>query len=212
MSRDKKPLDPPVYVKNSQGEEIRVGVGPLSWLGVKELLDTISAVDLPLPSLATNSVSAWLKGQQGDLAAIEAALKAENDSNDLGNLLVISSQRQNLGLYQALVDLLSENVGVLYQWLLKHPPIVESLVCGATGLNRAQIETLSAGDFMRVARASLAALMDSGITEEISGFFGELLRRMLGGGAQAGSEASPSNAEAPSSAASASESKSASPD
>lgn len=207
MSRDKKPLDPSVYVKNAQGEEIRVGVGPLSWLGVKELLDTISAVDLPLPSLATNSVSAWLKGQQGDLASLETT----TDPNEMGKLLAIAAQRQNLGLYQALVDLLSENFGVLYQWLLKHPPIVESLVRGATGLSREQLESLSAGEFMRVARASLAALMDSGITEEISGFFGELLRRTLGGGAQAESQPNPSSGEAPSSAESASESKSASP-
>lgn len=67
------------------------------------------------------------------------------------------------------------NLPVLAEWVFKHPPIVSALVVGATGLTDAQIDTLSAGKLMKVARASWKALVDDGFFEEVGGFFGDLL-------------------------------------
>lgn len=158
---ERKALEPKITVNISDNQEQVVKVGPLSWGGVKDLLDAVAKADLPMPNLA--------------------------------------------GL-----DLLGDNMQVIYQWVIKHPPIVAALVRGATGLQDEHIDQLSAGQFVRVTRAAWNALSEDGFVEELQGFFAELLPMTKGAISAIPNQQNPTsqNAEPASTADSASESKS----
>lgn len=172
---ERKTLEPQITVtgKDSSGQPIEqiVKVGSLSWGAIKTLLDEIASVNLPLPNLAGGAVSAWISATQEGYASIDPHEPAEVTAAKLA----IANQQSTLGLYRVVADLLTENLQVLYQWLLKHPPIASALVRGATGLTEEQIDSLSAGQFLRVTRASWNALVEDGFMEELTGFFGDLI-------------------------------------
>lgn len=190
MPQDKIAVEPLITV----GDKV-VKVGPLDWAGLKHLVDAFSAADLPLPNLAGLSVRGWLDAMQRELA------EAGDDLVKIAR----ANQRSNLGLYELLVDFVGENLPAIWQWLLKHPPIVAALVAGSSNVAPDEIEQLSAGQFLRVARASWQALVADGFFTEAVGFFGGLLG--LGTNAAPAPEA---NHAAASTAASASGSTSAS--
>ena len=146
MAVERKALDPQIIIKDKI-----VSVGPLDWKGVKDFLAAVSSANLPLPDLATGSVHSWIES-----AKVDPSLTT-------------------IGLYQVIVDLVSENMQVIYQWIINHPPIVSALVRGATGLEQEELDSLSAGTFVRVVRASWKALVDDGFFSEVGSFFVESL-------------------------------------
>jgi hypothetical protein len=190
MAQEKVTVQPQITL----GDKV-VKVGPLDWAGLKQLVDAFSQADLPLPNLAGLSIHGWLESMQQEL---------DQAGNDLARI-ARANQRSNLKLYELLVDFVSENLPALWQWALKHPPIVAALVAGSSNVTPEEMEQLSAGQFLRVARAGWQALVDDGFFTEAVGFFGGL----LGLGTNAVPAASPSSAAA-NAGASASESTSAS--
>ena len=190
MAQEKVAVQPQITL----GDKV-VKVGPLDWAGLKQLVDAFSQADLPLPNLAGLSIHGWLQTMQQEL---------DQAGNDLARI-ARANQRSNLKLYELLVDFVSENLPALWQWALKHPPIVAALVAGSSNVTPDEMEQLSAGQFLRVARAGWQALVDDGFFTEAVGFFGGL----LGLGTNAVPPASPSSA-AVNAGASASESTSAS--
>ena len=42
MAKNKQPLEPTIHVVNDKGESVLVEVGPLSWSGIKELIDQVA--------------------------------------------------------------------------------------------------------------------------------------------------------------------------
>ena len=190
MAQEKVAVQPQITL----GDKV-VKVGPLDWAGLKQLVDAFSQADLPLPNLAGVSIHGWLESMHQELAQAGNALAR----------IARANQRSNLKLYELLVDFVSENLPALWQWALKHPPIVAALVAGSSNVTSDEMEQLSAGQFLRLARAGWQALVDDGFFSEAVGFFGGL----LGLGTNAVPAASPSSAAA-SAGASASESTSAS--
>lgn len=189
MPQDKIAVEPQITI----GDKI-VKVGPLDWAGLKQLVDTFGKADLPLPNLAGLSVRGWLDSMHREL---------DEAGNDLAKL-ARANQRSNLHIYELLVDFVGENLPALWQWLLKHPPLVAALVAGASNVTHEEMDQLTAGQCLRVARASWQALVADGFFAEAVGFFGGLLG--LGASVQASGDTS----VAASTAASASESTSAS--
>jgi hypothetical protein len=189
MPQEKSAVEPQITI----GDKI-VKVGPLDWAGLKQLVDTFGKADLPLPNLAGLSVRGWLDSMHREL---------DEAGDDLAKL-ARANQRSNLHIYELLVDFVGENLPALWQWLLKHPPLVAALVAGASNVTHDEMDQLTAGQLLRVARASWQALVADGFFTEAVGFFGGLLG--LGASGQAPGEKS----AAVSTAASASESTSAS--
>jgi len=189
MPQEKIAVEPQITI----GDKI-VKVGPLDWAGLKQLVDTFGKADLPLPNLAGLSVRGWLDSMHREL---------DEAGDDLAKL-ARANQRSNLHIYELLVDFVGENLPALWQWLLKHPPLVAALVAGASNVTHDEMDQLTAGQLLRVARASWQALVADGFFTEAVGFFGGLLG--LGASGQAPGEKS----AAVSTAASASESTSAS--
>ena len=190
MAQEKVAVQPQITL----GDKV-VKVGPLDWAGLKNLVDAFSKADLPLPNLAGLSIHGWLDSMQAEL---------DEAGDDLTKIAKVN-QRSNLKLYELIVDFVSENLPALWQWALKHPPIVAALVAGSSNVSREEMEQLSAGEFLRIARAGWQALVNDGFFTEAMGFFGGLLGL--------GTDAGPTCAQGPeavSSQASASESTSAS--
>jgi hypothetical protein len=129
-------------------------VGPLDWSGFKALVEAFAKADLPLPSLGD--------ALKHKLTDVQAAARATGTLSlaDLAGLVY---------------EFVSGNLPTLYQWLLKHPPLVTALVRGASNLTDDEIASLSPGQVLRVARASYAALVSDGVFTEAAGFFGELI-------------------------------------
>lgn len=189
MPQEKTAVEPQITI----GDKI-VKVGPLDWAGLKQLVDAFGKADLPLPNLAGLSVRGWLDSMHREL----------DEAGDDPFKLARASQRSNLHIYELLVDFVGENLPAIWQWLLKHPPLVAALVAGASNVTHEEMDQLTAGQFLRVARASWQALVADGFFTEAVGFFGGLLG--LGGSGLASGDKS----VAASTAASASESTSAS--
>ena len=190
MPQEKTALEPQITI----GDKI-VKVGPLDWAGLKQLVDAFGKADLPLPNLAGLSVRGWIDAMHREL---------DEAGDDLAKL-ARASQRSNLHIYELLVDFVGENLPALWQWVLKHPPLVAALVAGASNVTHEEMDQLTAGEFLRVARAAWQALAADGFFTEAVGFFGGLLG--LGGSA---AEKPDEKSAAVSTAASASESTSAS--
>ena len=160
MPQEKIAIEPQLTI----GDKI-VKVGPLDWAGLKQLVDAFGKADLPLPNLAGLSVRGWLDAMHREL---------DEAGDDLAKL-ARANQRSNLHIYELLVDFVGENLPALWQWLLKHPPLVAALVAGASNVTHEEMDRLSAGQFLRVARASWQALAADGFFTEAVGFFGGLL-------------------------------------
>lgn len=175
MAQEKIAVQPQITL----GDKV-VKVGPLDWGGLKRLVDAFSKADLPLPNLAGLGIHGWLDSMQQELDAA---------GNDLAKIAK-ANQRSNLKLYELLVDFVSENLPAIWQWVLKHPPIVAALVEGSSNVAPDEMEQLSAGQFLRVARTGWQALVDDGFFTEAVGFFGGL----LGLGANAVPAENPSSA------------------
>jgi hypothetical protein len=152
----RKDLNPPIRV----GDKI-VQVGPLDWSGFKALVEAFARADLPLPDLNDDAV-------RQKLAALQASAKTT------GALPIVD-------LAGLIYEFVAHNLPTLYQWILKHPPLVSALVRGASNLSDEEIVGLSAGEVLRVARAAYAALVGDGVFAEAAGFFGELLGMPRGG-------------------------------
>jgi hypothetical protein len=190
MPQDKIAVEPQITI----GDKI-VKVGPLDWAGLKQLVEAFGKADLPLPNLAGLSVRGWLDSMHREL----------DEAGDDPLKLARASQRSNLHIYELLVDFVGENLPALWQWLLKHPPLVAALVAGASNVTHEEMDRLTAGELLRVARASWQALAADGFFTEAVGFFGGLL------GLGASGQLAPGEpSAAASTAASASESTSAS--
>ena len=148
-----------------------VQVGPLEWSGFKALVEAFAKADLPLPSLSD--------ALRQKLSDVQAAARAT------GTLSLVD-------LAGLVYEFVAGNLPTLYQWLLKHPPLVTALVRGASNLTDDEIASLSPGQVLRVARASYAALVSDGVFTEAAGFFGELVGlRPPDGDASAMSSAAP---------------------
>lgn len=146
---DKIEVAPQIIV----GDKV-VRVGPLNWAGVKTLADAFAKSDLPVPNL-----------QAEGIRQRAAALGASNTSGTI-------TPADVAGLAYEIV---ASNLPTLYQWAVRHPPLVAALVRGASNLTGEEVEQLSAGQMLRVARAAWQALVADGFFRELAGFFGELL-------------------------------------
>lgn len=174
-------VTPPIRV----GDKI-VQVGPLDWSGFKTLVEAFAKAELPLPSLAD-------EGLRQKFAAVQANAKTS------GTLAVVD-------LAGLAYEFVAGNLPTLFQWILRHPPLVTALVRGASNLTDDEIGGLSAGEVLRIARGAYAALVQDGVFTEAAVFFGELL-----GMRPPGAAASAENSAVPIAADCANESKSASP-
>lgn len=174
-------VNPPIRVNDKV-----VQVGPLDWSGFKGLVEAFAKADLPLPALNDNAV-------RQKFAVVQAGAKATGALSlaDLAGLVY---------------EFVAGNLPTLYQWVLRHPPLVTALARGASNLTDDEIASLSAGQVLHVARSAYAALVDDGVFAEAAGFFGELLGMRPGDSA-----ASAEHSAAPVAADSANASKSASP-
>lgn len=150
MPLAKTELRPQIIV----GDKV-VQIGPLDWAGFKAVVDEFARADLPLPSINA-------AGLQERLA------KLAGPAGVPGGLSLA-----------AVVDLAFEfvagNLPVLYQWALKHPPLLTAFVRGASNLNDDEVRQLTAGQVLRVARAAWHSLVADGFFAEAAGFFGELV-------------------------------------
>jgi hypothetical protein len=144
-----------------------VHVGVLSWGGFKTVLGEVAKADLPLPKLALERIG-------GALAQIQSGYAAAAQETDPAKARH-ATQQTNAKLYEVLAVLLAENLDTLAAWLLAHPPIVSALVQGASNFSADEVDRLSAGELLRVARAAWAALTADGFFTEAAGFFGDLL-------------------------------------
>ncbi|HVA50229.1 MAG TPA: hypothetical protein VNH11_27995 [Pirellulales bacterium] len=142
-------VQPPIRV----GDKI-IQVGPLDWSGFKALVEAFAKADLLLPSLND--------GLRTKLAEVQTAARAT------GTLSLVD-------LAGLVYEFVAGNLPTLYQWLLKHPPLVTALVRGASNLTDDEIASLSPGEVLRVARAAYSALVADGVFAEAAGFFGELV-------------------------------------
>jgi hypothetical protein len=184
-------LHPPLAL----GDKL-VQVGALDWAGLKALVESIVRADLPLPNLAAGGVRDWLDAFQRELDA------AGDDPRQIAQ----AHGRARWQLYRVLLDLLVHNLPTLWHWFLRHPPMVTALVQGATNLGVDELERLTAGQFLRVARAAWEALVADGFFQEAAGFFAGLV------GLKPHETSAPTDSSAPAStAASASASRSGSP-
>jgi hypothetical protein len=178
---NREDVKPPIRV----GDKV-VQAGPLDWSGFKVLVEALAVADLPLPNLNDDAL-------RQKLAAVQASAKAS------GTLSLVDVA----GL---VYEFVAGNLPTLYQWMLKHPPLLTALVRGASNLTEEEIASLSAAEVLRVARAAYAALVHDGVFREAAGFFGELV------GLRPHSPIASAASSAPAAAAdSASESKLASP-
>lgn len=160
MPQEKKPLQPSISV----GDKV-VHVGPLSWAGMKDLVSEFGRADLPLPAINFSRFSDMLKSAESGLTA---ALEDPDKQ-------AAHAQLQDLRFYALLGELLSANLDVLREWIIGHPPIVTALVAAASNLAPAEIDALTAGELLRVARAAWTELVNDGFFTEAAGFFGGLL-------------------------------------
>ncbi|HEX5442271.1 MAG TPA: hypothetical protein VFW87_00520 [Pirellulales bacterium] len=150
MPQTRTELHPQIVV----GDKL-VQVGPLDWGGFRTLVDELARADLPLPSLEATSLRqklAQLAGGAGPAGGIPLS-----------------------GVVELAVEFVAGNLPVLYQWALKHPPLLTALVRGSSNLNDDEVRQLSAGQALRVARAAWQALLADGFFAEAAGFFGELV-------------------------------------
>lgn len=147
---NREDVNPPIRVNDKI-----VQVGPLDWSGFKGLVDAFAQADLRLPSLNDGAL-------RQKLDEVQAGAKTS------GTLSLVD-------LASVAYEFVAGNLPVLYQWILKHPPLVTALVRGASNLTEDEIATLSAGEVLRVARAAYAALVGDGVFAEAAGFFGELV-------------------------------------
>lgn len=150
MPQAKTELHPQIVV----GDKV-VQIGPLDWGGFRALVDELARADLPLPSLA-------MSGLREKLAK---AIDASGASSGLSPAALI----------ELAFEVVAGNLPVLYQWALKHPPLLTALVRGASNLNDDEVRQLSAGQVLRVARAAWRALVADGFFAEAADFFGELV-------------------------------------
>lgn len=132
-----------------------VQVGPLDWSAFKALVDAFAQANLPLPSLNDGALRRKLTELQADAKS--------------------SRSLSLVDLAGMLYEFVAGNVSCLFQWILKHPPLVTALVRGASNLTEEEIASLSPGEVFRVARAAYAALVRDGVFAEAAGFFGELV-------------------------------------
>jgi hypothetical protein len=174
---NREDVNPPIRVNDKI-----VQVGALDWSGFKGLVDAFAQADLPLPSLNDSAL-------RQKLAEVQAGAKAS------GTLSLVD-------LASMAYEFIAGNLPILYQWILKHPPLVTALVRGASNLTEDEVASLSAGEALRVARAAYAALVGDGVFAEAAGFFGELV-----GLRPAAAAASAASFAPPTAADSASESK-----
>lgn len=181
MPQTKTELQPQIVV----GDKV-VQIGPLDWGGLRAVVDEFARADLPLPSLETSG----LRQKVGKLA--------DGSSPPGGLPLAVVAELA--------FEFVAGNLPVLYQWALKHPPLLTALVRGASNLNDDEVRQLSAGQMLRVARAAWRALVADGFFAEAAGFFGELVGLRL-----TGQPAVRLDSPAPPAADSASESRSISP-
>lgn len=132
-----------------------VQVGPLDWAGFRAVVDEFARADLPLPSINAAGLQERLANRAGASGAA-------------GGLSLAA-------VLDLAFEFVAGNLPVLYQWVLKHPPLLTALVRGASNLNDDEVRQLSAGQMLRVARAAWQALVADGFFAEAAGFFGELV-------------------------------------
>lgn len=147
---NRKSLEPQLLVKDKV-----VQVGSLSWADFRKLVDAFSSANLPLPTLDGEGLR-----QKIDALQATAAIDGSVVATDLIGLVV---------------EFVSSNLPTIVAWIAQHPPLVETLVLGATNLTAEETAALSAGQMLRVARAAFRCLVDDGVFAEAAGFFGELL-------------------------------------
>ncbi|HVC95884.1 MAG TPA: hypothetical protein VND64_19495 [Pirellulales bacterium] len=162
MPLDLKELSPSIKL----GDKI-VHVGVLTWGGFKAVLNKFTAADLPLPKLPVDKIGEAFS----QIQAFYAAATGTNDSS----AAYVASQQANARLFELLAVLVGENLETLKSWLLAHAPIVSALAQEASNLSAEEVDRLSAGQLLRVARAAWTALVADGFFGETAGFFGDLV-------------------------------------
>ncbi len=160
MAQEKVAVQPQITL----GDKV-VKVGPLDWAGLRNLVDAFSKADLPLPNLAGLSIHGWLDTMHAEL----------DEAGDDLTKIAQANQRSNLKLYEIILEFLSDNLPIVWEWLLKHPLLLTALVSGSSNVSPDELEQLSASQLLRIARAAWQALVDDGFFAEAAGFFGALL-------------------------------------
>lgn len=150
MPLTKTELHPQIIV----GDKV-VHVGPLDWAAFRAVVDEFARAGLPLPSLEITSL-------QQKLAQL---------TNGWGG----SSGLSLAAVAELAFEFVVGNLPVLYQWALKHPPLLTAFVRGSSNLNDDEVQQLTAGQMLRVARAAWQALAADGFFAEAARFFGELV-------------------------------------
>ncbi|HEV3004317.1 MAG TPA: hypothetical protein VGX78_07635 [Pirellulales bacterium] len=155
-------LSPPIKL----GDKL-VHVGVLSWGGFKAVLAELAKAELPLPKLCSERIGRAF----GQIQSCYAAAAQESDPARAH----LAAHEAGARLYELLARLLADNLDTLASWLLAHPPIVSALVQGSSNLSIDEVDRLTAGESLRVARAAWAALAADGFFTEAAGFFVDLV-------------------------------------
>lgn len=165
-------------VKFGQSNEKLAQVGSLQWSGVKAILAAFGQADLPLPNISADGAKSFVAKAQAECQAALAELESATDAVEslaAQAKLAALNQSATAGIFGVATDIASANLPVLWQWVLKHPPILDAIITATSNLSKEDAESLSAADFMRVARAAWGRIIADGFFQEVGGFFAGLL-------------------------------------
>jgi hypothetical protein len=153
-------------------------VGSLQWAGVKSILAAFEKADLPIPTIAADGAKGFVEKSQKEFQAALAELDAaENELQSLAAQAKLGALNKSAtaGIFGIVAEIASANLPVLWQWVLKHPPILDAIITATSNLTKEDAESLSAADFMRVARTAWDRILTDGFFAEVGGFFVGLL-------------------------------------
>lgn len=162
---------PPIRVEDGEGKEQRVSVRSFTCQGLIRFTDEFRRADLPLPSLEGDKLARFLDVSSSAVAA------AKSDGGKL-DIEAVS---------EVIFDLIATNLPTIIRWLAGCPNLLLAALLETTNLEPRQVEEMSIGDAIRVARHVLKAVRDDGALAEAARFFGDLLMA----GAQATSNPNP---------------------
>ena len=86
-------------------------------------------------------------------------------------------------LTEAVIEIFTKNLPAIFKWLTTIPTLLPILLEETTNLAPEEVASLSAGQGLKVARASWVACVEDGAFSEMAGFFGDLFRGAAGAGA-----------------------------
>ncbi len=166
-----KECSPAIHVPDGDGKETRVSVRSFTCQGLIRFTDEFRKADLPLPSLEGEKLARFLDVSSRAVAA----------AKEEGGKLDIEA------VSEVIFELIATNMPTIVRWLVRFPELLLSALIETTNLAPEQVEELSIGDAIRIARHVLTAIRSDGALGEAARFFGDLLMA----GAQATSNPNP---------------------